>query len=228
MIPILEADDSTEGTGRRRRPQHPHSAGSVGDRVPLGDRVGASATHLRAGPPLRRVFSRLVRIALFTTLVLAGVASFTSARFAYRALSNRVHDLFALSLVASAVLVSLFAAAAVGRLLRLLRHPPNTFAARSTFCPSDSLIALPFILLSLLIIVGETPASFVSWEQLRGAPLAWIQNGHFYGPCTSLGRMCRTYWPVSFKPLAFAADALAISVAVSQARRLAVRWSRPA
>jgi hypothetical protein len=123
------------------------------------------------------------------------------------------------------VLICLFSGAALGLLLRLPGHPSNTSAPLSLFRPSDFLIALPFIALSLLIVVGETPTSFVSWEQLRGAPLAWIQNGHFFGPCTSLGRVCRTYWPVSFKPLAFVADALLISGAVSQARRLTTRWS---
>jgi len=174
---------------------------------------------------MSRLISRLASFAWLTMLVLAGAASLTSARFALLAVSHRVHDLFSLSLLASAVLTCLFAAAALGLLLRLSRLPSNTSAPAPFFHPSYFLVALPFIALSLLIVVGETPTSFVSWEQLRGAPLPWIQNGHFFGPCFTLARICRTYWPISFKPLAFVADAVLISGAVSQVRRLTTRCS---
>jgi hypothetical protein len=77
------------------------------------------------------------------------------------------------------------------------------------------------MVISVAVIGEETPTSFVSWEHVRGAPLYWLGNGHFYGPCG--GQPCRTYWLMSVRPLALAIDSAVLIAAIHSLRRLTTR-----
>jgi hypothetical protein len=134
---------------------------------------------------------------------------------------TRPRDLFPLSVLASAILAILFAAAFLSCVL----------AANEGSIPQGRPwlgsvpLAILLVGLSTLVIVHETATSFVSWEQWRGAPLAWLETGHFYGPCIALGRPCRTYWFLNFRAWALVSDLGLTTAAVAHARRLARRRS---
>jgi hypothetical protein len=164
---------------------------------------------------------RLYRLLLAPVFLLAAAACLSPAG---RSLSqiSRPHDLFALSLLASFFLAVLFVVAFVACIFPELEAPSTHHARRWV---SNLAIALFTVGISLLVITKETPTSFVSWEQIRGAPLPWLEDGHFYGPC--LGRPCRTYWPTSLKPFALLINLGLIIGAVHLVRRLSTRWSRP-
>jgi MFS family permease len=161
---------------------------------------------------------------LFAAIFLLAAAACLSP--AARSLSeiSRPHDLFGLSLLASSLLIALFVVAFVGSIL-LAQDGPSTHHARMWLW--NLAIALTILAISLAVITTETPTSFVSWDQVRGSPLAWLENGHFYGPCLRLGRARRTYWPTSLRPLAVLIDLGLIIAAVHFVRRLTTRSSRP-
>ena len=146
--------------------------------------------------------------------------------FARHSLSeiSRPHDPFPLSVLASSLLIALFLAARVGCLFPTREYSDTNHIARWLW---TILVAGLFIGASLLIIASETPTSLVSWDQQRGAPLPWLANGHFFGPCIALDRPCRTYWLNSLKPLVFLLDLGVILAAVHFVRRLAALRDAP-
>ena len=165
--------------------------------------------------------SRLSRGLSATVFLVAAAACLSSAGYSLAAVS-RPHDLFGLSLLASGLLSALFAAAFVSCLF-----PTHDLSSLARVRPWlwIFVIALLFVGISVLVITMETPTSFVSWEQWRGAPLPWLESGHFYGPCVDLGRPCRTYWLLSLRPFAILFNLGVISAALHFTRRLASRSS---
>jgi cytochrome b561 len=170
-----------------------------------------------------RVSQRLLRSLFATILLLAAWPCFAAAQ---RSLSQiyRPHDLFGLSLLTAALLACMLLAAFVACLLPAEEDPP---ASRTQQWVFYFLIAAIALMLSATVIATETPTSFVSWEQLRGIPLPWLQNGHFWGPCFSDGGPCRTYWLLSVQPLPLVVNFGVIVLALYYLRRLTTRWSRP-
>jgi cytochrome b561 len=170
-----------------------------------------------------RVSQRLVRLLFATILLLAARPCFAAAQ---RSLSQiyRPHDLFGLSLLTASLLACLLLAAFVACLLPGQEDPPTIRNQHWVFYLSIAAIAL---ILSATVIATDTPTSFVSWEQVRGVPLPWLQNAHFWGPCFSDGRPCRTYWLLSVRPLPLFANFGVMVVALHSLRRLTTRWSRP-
>ena len=148
-----------------------------------------------------------------TGFFLAAVACFGPAG---RSLSeiSRPHDLFALSFLAASLFVAFFSAAT---LACLFPARVSSSAPRRRKELVNLALALSMVGLSLLVIASETPTSFVSWDQVRGAPLPWLENGHFYGPC--LGQLCRTYWPTSVRPLSLLFNLILIFAAIHVLRR---------
>jgi hypothetical protein len=170
-----------------------------------------------------RVSQRLLRPLGATILLLAAWPCFAAAQ---RSLSQiyRPHDLFGLSLLTASLLACLLLAALVACLLPAQQDPPTSRNQHWVFYLPIAAIVL---MLSATVIATETPTSFVSWEQVRGTPLPWLQNGHYWGPCFSDGEPCRTYWILSVRPLPLVVNLGVIVLALHSVRRLTTRWSRP-
>jgi hypothetical protein len=173
------------------------------------------------GQLIQGMAKRLSRLVIAIGFVFAALACLEPARRSISRLSSP-HDFFKLSLVASGLLTLLFFAAPVATFRRSREEP---FIDRRRTWLWNLCIAALIVALSATVIATEAPTSFVSWEQWRGAPLPWLENGHYYGPCFDGGGPCRTYWPMSLRSLALLINYGVIAAAVHMVRRLTTRCS---
>jgi hypothetical protein len=168
--------------------------------------------------PFYRVnlFSRSL---LAITFLVAAVSCLSSARRSLLEV-GRPHDIFILSVLSSILLAMVLVSASLGC---LIPSQSKFWSVPGRPWLGNMLGALICLGVSLLVIATETPTSFVSWVQFRGVPSIWLENGHFFGPCNSLGRMCRTYWPISLKPIPLLVNLVIFAVAIHCIRRLTQR-----
>jgi hypothetical protein len=162
---------------------------------------------------------RLLRPLVAALFILAALACLALARRSLAEIS-RPHDLFALSLLTSSLLACLFLVASGACLLPM--HEEVSTGRKQRWL-RNLLIPALVLLLSATVIATDTPTSFVTWDQIRGAPLPWLESGHYWGPCFAGGGPCRTYWFSSVRPLPLIVNFGAIGLAIDYLRRLTTR-----
>jgi hypothetical protein len=169
----------------------------------------------------RPILDPVLRLLFGSAYLLAAGVCLLSARHVFLEFT-RPHDLFPLSVLVSLILAMLFA---VAFLSCLLATAQQGLIPKGRAWLGSLTLAILLVSLSTLVIAQETATSFVSWEQWRGAPLAWLENGHFYGPCMSLGRPCSTYWFLNLRAWALLLNLALTMAAVVHARRMINRRS---
>jgi len=164
--------------------------------------------------------ARLLPSVIAILLIAAAGVSTRPILYAGHALLGRLHADFILSLLASSFFTVFFLLGALALLLKVWQSGTLGLGDAISIRRQDLVMGVFLLAASTLVITRQTATSFVSWEEERGAPLAWVQSGRYYGPCYDEPRVCTNYWLQSVRPGLLIVDFAAMCIAAGQVRRL--------
>jgi len=169
-----------------------------------------------------RTLAPLQAIACLAAAALAAAAALRSAN----SMTAHAGPAAPVSLAVASLLGSLFLIGFAQAVAAAIQPPAESRLSPKRLVGASLAAALLLLALSALVIRSERPTSFVSWDETRGLPLAWLDTGRFYGPCLDEGAVCRRAWPQSLRAAQALLNLLWIAAALLPLADRAASWWR--